>query len=66
MMILNLLLNIVMLMGDIYKNIDEYNLGQRQKILIVFDNVIADMLNSIVIDLLVRCTNIMTWIVFIT
>ena len=59
-MILNLLLNIVMLMGDIYKNIDEYNLGQRQKILIVFDNVIADMLNSIVIDLLVRCTNIMT------
>lgn len=66
MMILNLLLNIVMIMGDIHKNIDEYNLGQRQKILIVFDNVIADMLNSIVIDLLVRCTNIMTWIVFIT
>ena len=59
-MILNLLLNIVMIMGDIHKNIDEYNLGQRQKILIVFDNVIADMLNSIVIDLLVRCTNIMT------
>ena len=54
MMILNLLLNIVMIMGDIHKNIDEYNLGQRQKILIVFDNVIADMLNSIVIDLLVR------------
>ena len=59
-MILNLLLNIVMIMRDIHKNIDEYNLGQRQKILIVFDNVIADMLNSIVIDLLVRCTNIMT------
>lgn len=60
MMILNLLLNIVMIMDDIYKNIDEYNPGQRQKILIVFDNVIADMLNSIVIDLFVRCTNIMT------
>lgn len=59
-MILNLLLNIVMIMDDIYKNIDEYNPGQRQKILIVFDNVIADMLNSIVIDLFVRCTNIMT------
>lgn len=59
-MILNLLLNIVMIMGDIYKNIDEYNPGQRQKILIVFDNVIGDMLNSIVIDLFVRCTNIMT------
>ena len=30
----------------IYKNIKEYNPNKKRKILIVFDNVIADMLNN--------------------
>ena len=29
---------------DIYKNIEEYNSDKKQKILIVFDNMITDML----------------------
>ena len=30
---------------DIYKNMEEYNPNKKQKILIVFDNMIADILN---------------------
>ena len=33
-------------MEDIYKNIDEYNLGKKCEILIVFDDMIADMINN--------------------
>ena len=33
-------------MDDIYKNIEEYNPNKKGKILIVFDNVIADMLSN--------------------
>ena len=29
-----------------YKNIEEYNLNKRQKILIVFDDMITDMLSN--------------------
>ena len=43
-------------MHDVYKNIDEYNSDKEKKILIVFGDMIADMihnkkLNSIVIEL---------------
>ena len=31
---------------DIYKNIKEYNIGKKRKILIVFDDMIADMINN--------------------
>ena len=46
-------------MQDVYKNSDEYNTDKERKILIVFDDVIADMinnknLNSIVTDLFIR------------
>ena len=30
-------------MDDIYKNIEEYDLNKKQKILIVFDDIIANM-----------------------
>ena len=30
-------------MDDIYKNIEEYNQNKKQKILIVFDDIIANM-----------------------
>ena len=33
-------------MQDVYKNIEEYNLGKKSKILIVLDNMIANMINN--------------------
>ena len=33
-------------MRDVYKNIDDYNPDKENKILIVFDNVIADMIHN--------------------
>ena len=33
-------------MDDIYKNIEEYNPNKKRKILIVFDDVIAEMLSN--------------------
>ena len=33
-------------MNDVYKNIDEYNPYKENKILIVFDDMIADMINN--------------------
>ena len=47
-------------MDDIYKNIEEYNPYKKRKILIVFDDVIADMfsnkkLNQILTKLFIRC-----------
>ena len=46
-------------MNDIYKNTEEYNPNKIRKILIVFDNMIADMLsnkklNPIVTELFIR------------
>ena len=46
-------------MDDIYKNIEECNLNKKQKMLIVFDDMIADMLsnerpNPIVTELYIR------------
>ena len=45
-------------MDDIYKNIEEYNPNKKRKIFIVFDNMIADMvdnkkLNPIVTELFI-------------
>ena len=33
-------------MDNIYKNIEEYNSNKHRKILIVFDDMIADMLSN--------------------
>ena len=33
-------------MDSIYKNIEEYNLNKKHKTLIVFDDMIADMLSN--------------------
>ena len=56
---------------DIYKNIEEYNLNKKQKILIVFDDMIADMfsnkkLNPIVTELFIRGRKLNIYLVFIT
>ena len=34
-------------MQDAYQNIEEYNQGKKRKLLIVFDDMIADMINNI-------------------
>ena len=31
---------------DVYKSIEDYNLGTKGKVLIVFDDIIADMINN--------------------
>ena len=46
-------------MDDIYKNLEEYNLGKEGKTLFVFDDMITDMLikkklHSIVTELFIR------------
>ena len=46
-------------MHDVYKNIDEYNPNKENKVLIVSDDMIADMiynkkLNSIITELFIR------------
>ena len=58
-------------MQDIYKHIERYNLGKKRKVLIVFDDMIADMsnnkkLNPIVTELFIRGRNINISFVFIT
>ena len=58
-------------MDDIYKNIEEYNPNKKRKILIVFDDMIADMLsnkklNPIVTELLIRGRKLNISLVFIT
>ena len=58
-------------MQDVYKNIDEYNTDKERKILIVFNDMIADMinnekLNSIVTYLFIRGRKLNISLVFIT
>ena len=58
-------------MHDVYKNIDEYNSDKENKILIVFDDMIADMihnkkLDSIVTELFIRGRKLNIYLVFIT
>ena len=58
-------------MQDVYKNIDEYNIDKERKILIVFDEIIADKinskkLNSIVTDLFIRARKLNIYLAFIT
>ena len=33
-------------MKDVYRYIEEYNLGKKRKVLIVFDDMIVDLINS--------------------
>ena len=55
---------------DVYKNIEEYNIGKKRKILIVFDDMIAYMINNgkqnPVVTELLRGRRLNNSIVFIT
>ena len=58
-------------MDDIYENINSYNLNRRRKILIVFDDMIADIMTnkkfqSIIKELFIRCRKLNISLVFIT
>ena len=58
-------------MHDVYQNINDYNPDKENKILIVFDDMIADMinnkkLNSIVTELFIRGRKLNISLVFIT
>ena len=58
-------------MNNVYRNINYYNPDKENKILIVFDGMIADMiqnkkLNSIVTELFIRGTKLNISLVFIT
>ena len=56
---------------DFYKNIDNYNPGRERKILIMFDDMIADMINNkkinpVVTELFIRGRKLNISIAFIT
>ena len=58
-------------MQNVYKNIEEYNTDNERKILIAFDDMIADMisnkkLNSIVTELFIRGRKLSIFFVFFT
>ena len=58
-------------MDDVYENIDDYNLNRKRKILIVFDDMIADIMThkkfqSIMKELFIRCRKINISLAFIT
>ena len=58
-------------MHSVYNNIDNYNLNKENKILIVFDDMIADMinnkkLNSLVTELFIRGRKLNISLIFIT
>ena len=58
-------------MDGVYKNIEEYNPNKKRKILIVFDDMIADMLsnkklNPILTELFIRGRKLNISLVFLT
>ena len=58
-------------MHHVYKNIDQYNIDKERKMLIVFDDMIADMinnknLNSIVTEPFIRGRKLNIYLIFIT
>ena len=58
-------------MNDVYENNDNYNPNRKRKVLIVFDDMIADIMTnkkfqSIIKELFIRCRKINISLVFIT
>ena len=58
-------------MDDVYDNIKDYNSNRRRKILIVFDDMIADIMTNkrfqaIIKELFIRCRKLNISLVFIT
>ena len=58
-------------MDDVYNNIDDYNPKRKRKIIIVFDDMIADIMTNkkvqaIIKELFIRCRKLNISLVFIT
>ena len=58
-------------MDDVYKNIDNYNPSRKRKVLIVFDDMIADIMTNkrfqaIIKELFIRCRKLNISLAFIT
>ena len=58
-------------MDDVYENIDNYNPRRKTKILIVFDDIIADIMTdkkfkAIIKELFIRCRKVNISLAFIT
>ena len=58
-------------MDDVYENIDDYIPNRQRKILIVFDDMITDIITNkkyqvIIKELFIRCRKLKTLLVFIT
>ena len=58
-------------MDDVYENIHDYNPNRKRKILIVFDDMIADIMSNkkfqaIIKELFIRCGKLNISLVFIT
>ena len=58
-------------MDDVYENIDDYNPTRKRKILIVFDEMMADIMTNkefqvIIRELFIRCRKLNVSLVFIT
>ena len=56
-------------MDDVFENIDEYNTKRKRRILIVFDDMIADIMSnkkcqSLIKELFIRCRKLNISIVF--
>ena len=58
-------------MDDVYENIHNYNLSRKRKILIVFDDMVADIMKNkkfqaVMKELLIKCRKLNVSLVFIT
>ena len=58
-------------MDDVFSNIDDYNRRGKRRILIVFDDMIADIMTNkkfqvIIKELVIRCRKLNISLVFIT
>ena len=58
-------------MDDVYENINDFNIGRKRKFLIVFDDMIADIMSNkkfqaIIKELFIRCRKLNISLVFIT
>ena len=58
-------------MDDVYQNINDYNLSRERKILIVFDDMIANIMTNknflaIIKELFIRCRKVNISLVLIT
>ena len=58
-------------MDDVYENINDYNLNRKRKIVIAFDDMIADIMTNkeflaIIKELFTRCRKVNISLVFIT